>query len=159
MIVGWGPEPVPDTAPGTEPTIKPAEFPRTAPRAATPSVLSGAMDGEQWLASYRERLAGIERRAERARDALAEVEGTASSRDGAVLVTVDQAGVLRRLVLTERADALDRAQLAAAVLAAAAAAREVAARHAADALEPLLADGGELARRLGDLLSQPGGAR
>lgn len=107
------------------------------------------MDGEQWLAAYRERLAGIGRRAARAREALARVEGTATSRDGAVVATVDEAGALRRLVLTERADDLDRAQLAAVVVATVQQAGAAAAQQAAAALEPLLGNQGTVLRTAG----------
>lgn len=100
------------------------------------------MDGQQWLASYRDRLAEIRDRAERARDALAALEVTLTSRDGAVSVTVDHAGVLRRLVLSERAEALTRTQLAAAVLATARAAHDEAGHRVAAVMAPLVGDAG-----------------
>ncbi len=104
------------------------------------------MDGEQWLASYRERLGTLGMRAAQARDALAGVEATASSRDGAVTVTVDPAGALQRLVLGERSAELSRVQLAAAVLATAREAQGEAARRAAEAVAPLLGEDSEAMR-------------
>jgi len=87
------------------------------------------MDGHAWTDGYRRRLDEIAARAARARAELETVEATASSRDGAVTVTVGAGGALRRLVLTERAEALGREQLAAAVLAAATEAGEQARRR------------------------------
>jgi hypothetical protein len=98
------------------------------------------MDGEQWLASYRGRLNEIGARAADVRKALAGAEGTASSRDGAVTVTVAPGGALRRLVLSERAERLTRVQLAEAVVATAQQAHDVAAQQAADTVAPLIGD-------------------
>jgi DNA-binding protein YbaB len=99
------------------------------------------MDGRAWLASYEERLQDIGGRAQRARAELAGVEATATSRDGAVTVTVDPAGALRSLVLGEAADGLTREQLAAAVVGTAREAHADAARRAAEAVAPLLGEG------------------
>lgn len=96
------------------------------------------MDGEQWLASYQGRLQDIRARATRAQAALAGIEGTASSRDGAVTATVDPSGTLRRLVLSERTETMTRVQLAAAVVATAAQAQGAAARQATEAIAPLI---------------------
>ncbi|MBN9102671.1 MULTISPECIES: YbaB/EbfC family nucleoid-associated protein [unclassified Pseudonocardia] len=104
------------------------------------------MDGEQWLTSYRERLDSLGARAAQAREALADVDATASSRDGAVTVTVDPAGALRRLVLGERSAELSRVQLAAAVLATAREAQAAAAQRAAEAVAPLLGEHSEAMR-------------
>jgi hypothetical protein len=89
------------------------------------------MDGRAWLAAYEERLRDIGGRAQRVQRAVAAVEATATSEDGAVVVTVDPAGAMRRLELAEPADALTREQLAAAVLATARQAHAEAARLAA----------------------------
>jgi DNA-binding protein YbaB len=99
------------------------------------------MNGEDWLAGYRDRLAALRARTDRAQDALAHAEATVTSPDGAVTVTVGPAGALQRLVLGERSTALTRVQLAAAVLAAAHAAHQEAARRAVAAVAPVL--GGE----------------
>lgn len=99
------------------------------------------MDGRAWLASYEERLQDIGGRAERAQRALADVEATATSRDGAVTVTVNPAGALQRLELGERSTALTREQLAAAVQSTARQAQAEAARLAAAAVTPLLGEG------------------
>jgi DNA-binding protein YbaB len=87
-------------------------------------------DARQWLAAYQERLRDAEARATAAGRALAGVEATATSRDGAVTVTVNPAGALQRLVLNERTEQLTRVQLAAAVLATARQAHAEAAREA-----------------------------
>ena len=104
------------------------------------------MDGDQWLASYEGRLGEIRTSAARVQAALGAVEATAVSRDGAVTVTVDPSGALRRLVLSERTETMTRVQLAAAVVATAGQAREDAARQAADAVAPLLGGRGEAGR-------------
>ncbi|MGI9001886.1 MAG: YbaB/EbfC family nucleoid-associated protein [Pseudonocardia sp.] len=116
------------------------------------------MDAEQWLAAYRERLTEIGARAARAREELAGVEATASSRDGAVTVTVNPAGALRRLVLSERSEALTRTQLAAAVLATAAQAQGAAARQATAAVAPLIGEDSETMRLLRTHLPVDGSA-
>jgi len=87
------------------------------------------MDASEWLPDYRRRVAEAGVRALRTQTALREVQETASSRDGAVTVTVDPGGALRRLVLGERADRLSRAQLAETVLATAGEAHERAQRR------------------------------
>lgn len=117
------------------------------------------MDGEQWLAGYRGRLAEIRGRAARVQDALARVDGTASSRDGSVTVTVTPAGALQRLVLGERSAELSRVQLAAAVLATAREAQAEAARRATEAVVPLVGENSEAMRVLRSHLPAPDGAR
>jgi DNA-binding protein YbaB len=103
------------------------------------------MDGERWLASYQQELRDIGARATKAQQALAGVRATAASRDGAVTVTVDPAGALQGLVLSERTEAMTRVQLAATVLATAREARARAAREAAEAVAPLIgADSGAM---------------
>lgn len=88
------------------------------------------MDAHDWLAGHRRRVAEIGARAARTQAELRAVEETATSRDGAVTVTVDPGGALRRLVLGERSGELSRVQLAESVLAAAALAHERARRRA-----------------------------
>jgi DNA-binding protein YbaB len=117
------------------------------------------MDGAQWLASYQGRLNDIGTRAARAQQALAGVEATAASRDGAVTVTVNPAGALLRLVLSERTEHMTRVQLAAAVLATARQAQGDAARQAADAVAPLVGDGSEAMRLIRSQLPVGDGAR
>ena len=65
--------------------------------------------------------------------------GSAASRDGAVIVTVDRAGALQHLELTEHAEVLTRAQLAAAVRRHDGG-RQEAARQAAAALVPVFGE-------------------
>lgn len=101
------------------------------------------MDGREWLAGYRERLQEVGARAGRARQELAGVLGTATSRDGAVTVTVDPAGALQRLVLSERTEGMSRVQLASAVLDTARRAQQAAAEQAEAVLVPVLGERSE----------------
>ncbi|TWF79190.1 YbaB/EbfC DNA-binding family protein [Pseudonocardia hierapolitana] len=98
------------------------------------------MDGREWLDDYRNRLEDVRARAARAERALAAVAGAATSRDGAVVVTVDQAGALQHLELTEHAEVLSRKELAATVVDTARRAREEAARQAEAALVPVFGE-------------------
>lgn len=77
-------------------------------------------------------------RARAAQRDLAAVAATATSRDGAVTVTVNPAGALVRLTLGERAGGLSRVQLAEAVVTTARRAQADAAQRAQDILTPLL---------------------
>jgi DNA-binding protein YbaB len=118
------------------------------------------MSGEEWLAGYRDRLAELRARSDRAQDALAHAEATVSSPDGAVTVTVNPAGALQRLVLSERTTGMTRVQLAAAVLATARTAHQEAARRAVDAVAPVLGgEGSEAVRVLRSNLAAPGAVR
>jgi DNA-binding protein YbaB len=117
------------------------------------------MNGEEWLAGYRDRLAALRARTERAQDALAHAEATVTSPDGAVTVTVNPAGALQHLALSERTTGMTRVQLAAAVLATARAAQEEAARRALAAVSPLLGDDSEAMKVLRGNLAAPGGVR
>ncbi|MCO1657470.1 YbaB/EbfC family nucleoid-associated protein [Pseudonocardia humida] len=114
------------------------------------------MDAEEWLVGYRARLAELEARAGRAQDALARAEATATSPDGAVTVTVDPAGGLRALVLSDRATQMGRTQLAATIVATAGTARRDAAAEAIAAMSPLLGDDSRAMRLLrGDVPTPP----
>jgi DNA-binding protein YbaB len=98
------------------------------------------MDGREWLAGYQDRLRDVRARAARAERELARVTGTATSPDGAVAVTVDQAGTLQHLELTEHAELLSRKELAAAVLDTTRRARQDAAQQAEAALVPVFGE-------------------
>lgn len=117
------------------------------------------MDGMEWLGGYRERLVEIGERAGAVQRVLAGIEATASSADGAVTTSVDPAGALLRLAFSERAHALPRAQLAAAVLATARVARARAAQRALEAVLPLVGPHGEAMRVLRAHLPVDGGDR
>jgi hypothetical protein len=80
------------------------------------------MDGHTWVDGYRSRLAQIGTAAARSRERV-EVEATACSGEGAVSVTVDALGVVRRVLFTAAAEQLTWVQLADAVVAAAGRAR------------------------------------
>jgi DNA-binding protein YbaB len=104
------------------------------------------MDGRQWLDSYQHRLRDLQARADRAQAALAGVDGTAASQDGAVTVTVVPGGALRRLVFSERSESLSRVQLAALVVETAARAQAEADRRVTEAVAPLLGEDSEAMR-------------
>lgn len=104
------------------------------------------MDGRQWLDSYQHRLTDLKARADRAQAALAGVDGTAASPDGAVTVTVVPGGALRRLVFSERSEELSRVQLAALVVETAARAQAEADRRVNEAVAPLLGTDSEAMR-------------
>jgi hypothetical protein len=114
------------------------------------------MDGREWLGSYRERLQEIRTRTVSAQQALAGAAGTATSRDGAVIVTVDPAGALQHLVLAQSADLLTRVQLADAVLDTARRARQEAVRQAEAALVPVLGEHSEAMAVVRTHLAGPG---
>jgi hypothetical protein len=117
------------------------------------------MDGEQWLTSYQERLREFGARAAQAQKALAGVSATVTSRDGAVTVTVNPAGALQRLALSERTEGMTRVQLAAAVLDTARQAQSDAARQATEAVAPLIGDDAEAMRMLRSHLPVEDGPR
>lgn len=96
------------------------------------------MDGREWLDDYRHRLQDIRARAHRAQAALAGVEATAASRDGAVTVLAGPGGLVRRIVFSERSESLSRTQLAAVTVDVVAQAQAEVARLATEAVEPLL---------------------
>ncbi|MEJ3655958.1 YbaB/EbfC family nucleoid-associated protein [Actinomycetes bacterium KLBMP 9759] len=113
------------------------------------------MEPEEWLSGYRKRLAEVRARTEQAQRALAAVEATVTSRDGAVSVTVGPAGALTALVLGERSDAMSRTQLAAAVLAACGRAHAEAAHMAAAAVAPVVGPDSEAMRVIESQLGVP----
>ena len=113
------------------------------------------MDGREWLAGYRDRLQDVRARATRAERELAAVAGTATSRDGAVIVTVDRSGTLQQLELTEHAELLSRKQLAATVLDTTRRARQEAARQAEAALVLVFGERSEAMELLRSHLAVP----
>jgi hypothetical protein len=104
------------------------------------SVASADMNGQQWRDDYRQRLAEIDDRVREAGQRLATLRATASSRDGAVMVTVDPAGALVGLAFAEPAGRLSRAELAELVLDTARAARARAGSQALAAVAAVAPD-------------------
>jgi DNA-binding protein YbaB len=125
------------------PPVSPFRPARQGPGRTVPTV-----DAAAWLDDYRRRLADIGHRARAAQAELAAVEATATSRDGAVSVTVNPAGALQRLVLADRAADLTRLQLAETVLTTARRAQAEAAELATRAMAPLIGEGSEAMRLL-----------
>lgn len=97
-------------------------------------------NAEEWLAGYRDRLTQLGARTARAQQDLARAEATVTSPDGLVTITVNPAGALRGLVLSDRTAGMSRTELAAAVLATARIAQDRAARLAAEAMAPVLGE-------------------
>lgn len=95
-----------------------------------------------WLDEYRERVEQIRARAEAARARIATVTATARTRDGAVVVTVDQSGHLTGLVLGVRAEEMPRARLAETVLRLAGEAAADVAGQVEQIMEPLISGTG-----------------
>src|SRR5690606_39507361 len=60
---------------------------RNGPARAGSGPTVPTMDGREWHAAYQDRLQDVRDRTARARRALAAVAGTATSRDGAVVIT------------------------------------------------------------------------
>jgi DNA-binding protein YbaB len=107
------------------------------------------------LAGYRDRLAQLGARSARAHEDLAHAEATATSPDGVVTVTVDPAGALRSLVLSDRSADLTRTDLAAAIMATARIAQNRAARRAVEAIAPLVGEHSEAMRLMRDRTGGP----
>ena len=124
------------------------EFRETPTERGGAHVPSRPMNAQTWVADYRDRLSDMRARAEHAQEALAAAEATVTSPDGAVTVTVNPAGALRKLVLAERTAAMTRTALAAAILATAQTAQARASRVAMDAMVPLLGENSEAMRML-----------
>ncbi|MGW0516529.1 YbaB/EbfC family nucleoid-associated protein [Crossiella sp. NPDC003009] len=74
-------------------------------------------DPMAWLDAQEARIEALQARAEQAKEALATASATATSRDGAVTVTVNPGGVLTDLRLTAKASGLGHEELAAAIMA------------------------------------------
>jgi len=96
-------------------------------------------DGRAWLADYRRRIDDLRGRAEAAQAEIAGLTATATSPDGAVVVTVGGAGELTGLTFGPAAEALGRERLAEQVVSTVAAAVAEASRRTGEALAPLLA--------------------
>lgn len=98
-------------------------------------------DAGSWLADYRGRMEDLRGRAERAQAQLAGLTATASSRDGAVTVTVNGSGALLDLRFGVRAEEMPRARLAELVLSLSREAAADASRQVREVVEPVTAAG------------------
>jgi DNA-binding protein YbaB len=78
--------------------------------------LEGAMDPQEWLQQYDEKLQAAAAKAERADKALREVSGSATSPDGDVTVRVSASGATTGLVLRPGVRELEPEQLARVIL-------------------------------------------
>lgn len=110
----------------------------SAPPAPSTADLS---DTRAWLADYRGRMEDLRGRAERAQAQLEGLSATASSRDGAVTVTVNGSGALLELRFGSRAEEMPRTRLAELVLSLSGEAAADAARQVREVVEPVTAAG------------------
>jgi DNA-binding protein YbaB len=94
--------------------------------------------GRGFIADYQQRVADVAAQAQAARERIATVQGTQTSADGSVTVSVNVQGGLEGLRFGPAAASMDLEALAATIVATSRQARVRAARAAADALEPLL---------------------
>ncbi|QTR01515.1 YbaB/EbfC family nucleoid-associated protein [Saccharothrix algeriensis] len=95
------------------------------------------MDPRQWLDDYESRLADLTQKSADLQESVAAANGRATSRDGAVTVTVGPNGGLLDLELGHRACELGPARLTALILGTARAAQKQAAQKVMEAFEPI----------------------
>ncbi|RZT89108.1 DNA-binding protein YbaB [Pseudonocardia sediminis] len=111
------------------------------PSAPSSSAPTDTSDVRAWLADYRGRMEELRDRAERAQAQLEGLTATASSRDGAVTVTVNGSGALLELRFGSRAEEMPRARLADLVLTLSREAAADASRQVREVVEPVTAAG------------------
>ncbi|MEU4801987.1 YbaB/EbfC family nucleoid-associated protein [Actinosynnema sp. NPDC023587] len=98
------------------------------------------MDPRQWLDDYESRLADLKQKSDALQDDLAAANGTATSPDGAVKVTVGPGGGLLDLELGHRACDLGPSRLTALILTTARAAQKAASAKVVEAFAPMGTD-------------------
>lgn len=109
------------------------------------------MDPQQWLRDYQARGEAMVRRSQEFQQQLQEVSETATSRDGAVTVTVSPSGALQNVVFSPRIRDLSEADLAQLTLQMAREAQNRVAHRIAALIEPVSGDGAALAFLRGQL--------
>jgi DNA-binding protein YbaB len=113
------------------------------------------VDSNQVVAAYQQEVAEIAGRAEEAKERIKSLTGTATSRDGAVTVTVSGAGALLDVSFGAAADRVPRAQLAAAIMAAARQAQAQASQQILAIMEPLVGADSDAMRFVREQIPSP----
>lgn len=108
-------------------------------------------DPQAWLRDYRAQGEDMVRRSQEFSEQLREVTETASSRDGAVTVTVTPSGALQDLVFSPRARELSEGQLAQLTLQTSREAQARVAHRVAELAAPVIGDGDSMAFLRGQL--------
>ncbi|MGH3994045.1 MAG: YbaB/EbfC family nucleoid-associated protein [Pseudonocardiaceae bacterium] len=109
------------------------------------------MDPQQWLRDYQARGEAMVRRSQEFQEQLQAVSETATSRDGAVTVTVGPSGALQNLAFSPRIRDLSGAELAQLTLQTTREAQNRVAHRIAALVEPVSGDGAALAFLRGQL--------
>ncbi|MGH4012709.1 MAG: YbaB/EbfC family nucleoid-associated protein [Pseudonocardiaceae bacterium] len=109
------------------------------------------MDPQQWLRDYQARGEAMVRRSQEFQEQLQAVSETATSRDGAVTVTVGPSGALQNLAFAPRSRQLSEAELAQLTLQTTREAQNRVAHRIAALVEPVSGDGAALAFLRGQL--------
>ncbi|MGH3793983.1 MAG: YbaB/EbfC family nucleoid-associated protein [Pseudonocardiaceae bacterium] len=109
------------------------------------------MDPRQWLRDYQAQGEAMMRRSQDFQQRLQDTRETASSRDGAVTVTVSAGGALQDLSFSPRIRQLPEAELAQLTLQTAREAQNRVAHRVAELVEPVSGDGEALAFLRGQL--------
>jgi DNA-binding protein YbaB len=113
------------------------------------------VDPNQIVASYEQEIAGIAARAEEAKEKIKNLNGTASSPDGAVTVTVNGGGALQNISFGREADDLPRAQLAAAIMTTARKAQAQASQQILAIMGPLVGEDSDAMRFVKEQIPSP----
>lgn len=103
------------------------------------------MDPQHWLRDYQARGEAMVRRSQEFQEQLQDISETATSRDGAVTVTVNPGGALQDLAFSPRIRQLPEAELAQLTLRMAREAQDRVAHRIAALVEPVSGDGTALA--------------
>ena len=111
------------------------------------------MDPYAWVNDFEARMADLQRKTAEAQENLAAVSGTASSKDGAVTVTVGPNGGLTNLQLGHRAVELGAPRLTALILETARQAQKNASAQVVEAFKPM-GEGTETMAMITDIIAQ-----
>jgi DNA-binding protein YbaB len=110
---------------------------------------------DEWMREFETRIADAQAKAAAVQQGLASAQGSASSKDGAVSVTVAPNGALTDLRLTAEAMQKSHAQLASEIMTVAREAQRAAAVHVAETFEQVDGAGSETYRMITEYLPPP----
>lgn len=110
---------------------------------------------DEWMREFETKIADAQAKAAAVQQGLASAQGSASSKDGAVSVTVAPNGSLTDLRLTAEAMQKSHAQLAAEIMAVARQAQRAAAVHVAETFEQVGGAGSETYRMITEYVPPP----